>query len=400
MTPDNQRVIVHVDMDAFFAAVEQLDFPEYRGRPVVVGADPREGSGRGVVSTASYEARAYGIHSAMPISRAYRLCPTAVFARPRGERYCEVSRTVMSVLAGFSPLVEQLSIDEAFLDCTGARRLLGEPREIGESIKRAIRDATGLTSSVGIASCKSVAKIASDINKPDALTICPFGREREFIAPLPVSRLWGAGSKTVDYLKSFGFATIGDIASASMEEMETLLGKWGEHLWLLARGIDPREVECHGQRKSVSEEYTFDSDTSSDPLIEHTLLELADQLARRAREYGVRGRTITLKIRLHGFETHTRSLTLERPARDTFTIRDTALGLYRNFYRREKPVRLIGIRLSNLEHEAGSSSGQLDLFSPHDPGRAERERKEKIDEILDDLRQGFGVHVRRASLLD
>jgi nucleotidyltransferase/DNA polymerase involved in DNA repair len=183
MTPDNQRVIVHVDMDAFFAAVEQLDFPEYRGRPVVVGADPREGSGRGVVSTASYEARAYGIHSAMPISRAYRLCPTAVFARPRGERYCEVSRTVMSVLAGFSPLVEQLSIDEAFLDCTGARRLLGEPREIGESIKRAIRDATGLTSSVGIASCKSVAKIASDMNKPDALNICPFGRERE-LSPL------------------------------------------------------------------------------------------------------------------------------------------------------------------------------------------------------------------------
>jgi hypothetical protein len=207
------RVIVHVDMDAFYASVEQLDFPEYRGRPVVVGADPCGGRGRGVVSAASYEARKYGIHSAQPISHAYRSCPSAVFLRPRFHRYMELSGMVMSILSGFSPLVEQISIDEAFLDCTGTTGIFGSEKQIAAEIKARIKEKTGLTASVGIATNKSVAKIASELCKPDGLLICPAGGEKEFLKKLTLSHLWGAGKKTIERLGRMGFLTIGDIAS-------------------------------------------------------------------------------------------------------------------------------------------------------------------------------------------
>lgn len=392
-----QKIFLHVDMDAFFASIEQSDNPEYRGRPVVVGADPEGGTGRGVVSAASYEARKFGIHSAMPISEAYRRCPGGVFVYPRMRRYSEVSHAIMEILGTFSPLIEQISVDEAFMDCTGTERLFGPPRELGMRIKKAIKKKTGLTASVGIASNKSIAKIASDLEKPDGLTICPFGSEEEFLSPLPIEKLWGAGKKTVLYLNSIGLHKIGDIARSPCDDMEKRLGKWGIHLWMLARGIDDRNISTDYSQKSISEEHTFGKDTNDAAVIEQTLLSLADQVARRTRKHGARGRTVTLKIRLEGFDTYTRSRTLPFPVNDTFTIRDTAEELFRKFDCRGKRVRLVGVKISNLT--GSGEQPQLDLFDAAscDPGLG---RKEKIEEILDTLRERHGSHVRRASLLD
>ncbi|HPA71631.1 MAG TPA: DNA polymerase IV [Spirochaetota bacterium] len=399
MDPIHYRTIVHVDMDAFYAAVEQLDHPEYRGHPVVVGADPRGGSGRGVVSTASYEARVFGVHSALPISTAYRRCPQAVFIQPRMERYSELSDVIMEVLGSFSPLVEPLSIDEAFLDCTGTERIFGPPEKLGAKIKSRIRERTGLTASVGIASCKSVAKIASDLQKPDGLTVCPFGREREFLAPLPVSRLWGAGKKTVEQLNSLGFHTVGDIANLSGAVMERRFGKWGLQLWHLANGVDQRPVSPDWTVKSISEETTYESDVADSAVIEETILDLSDRVARRARQGCAKGRTITLKIRLEGFETFTRSRTLDRAVSDMFSIRDTALELFRRFDRAGKRVRLAGVKISNLERAGGDECEQLELFPGGGQDEETQPRKEKIEEILDGLKDSFGRHVTRASLM-
>ena len=393
------KTIVHVDMDAFFAAVEQLDHPEYRGRPVVVGADPKGGRGRGVVSASSYEARVYGVHSALPISTAYRRCPQAVFVYPRMERYSELSDAIMEILGTFSPLVEPLSIDEAFLDCTGTERIFGTPDILGKKIKTDIRAKTGLTASVGIAANKSIAKIASDLNKPDGLTICPFGGEREFLAPLPISRLWGAGKKTVEYLHTLGFTTVGDIAQLPGGVLEKKLGKWGLHLWYLANGIDGREVSCDWAPKSISEETTYEVDEANGAEVEKTILDLSDQVARRTRKGDTKGRTITLKIRLEGFETFTRSITLERAVSDMFSIRDTAIGLFRRFDRGGKRVRLVGVKISNLECADVEESRQMDLFSEGESGSTDRPKKEKIEEILDELKDGFSSRVSRASLL-
>jgi len=303
----------------------------------------------------------------------------------------------MEILGTFSPLIEQISVDEAFMDCTGTERLFGPPRELGMRIKAEIKTGTGLTASVGIASNKSIAKIASDLEKPDGLTICPFGREQEFLSPLPIEKLWGAGKKTVLYLNSIGLHKIGDIARSPCDDMEKRLGKWGIHLWMLARGIDDRNISTEYSQKSISEEHTFGKDTNDAAVIEQTLLSLADQVARRTRKHGARGRTVTLKIRLEGFDTYTRSRTLPFPVNDTFTIRDTAEELFRKFDCRGKRVRLVGVKISNLT--GSGEQPQLDLFDAAscDPGLG---RKEKIEEILDRLRERHGSHVKRASLLD
>lgn len=394
------RLILHVDMDAFFTSIEQLDSPEYRGRPVVVGADPKGGHGRGVVSAASYEARVFGIHSALPISQAYRRCPDAVFLPPRFERYQELSDMVMKVMGTFTPLVEPISIDEAFLDCSGTERLFGRPAELGMKIKNAIRGETGLSASVGIASNKSVAKIASDLNKPDGLTICEAGREREFLSPLPIGRLWGAGRKTVRELESMGFRTIGDISSVPMQRLEKLLGKWGEHLWLLASGTDDRPVCGEYERKSYSEETTFESDVDDAKVIEHVLFEIADRLSYKLRSEGVKGRTITLKIRLEGFETHSRSRTLPGPVNDMGSIRETAVQHFRNFDRAEKRVRLVGIRMSNLEVHEVEKECQLDLFGTAGPPATDPTGEKDAERVLDRMRERFGDKVTRAALLN
>jgi DNA polymerase-4 len=401
MGKEKSRTIVHVDMDAFFTSIEQLDNGDYRGKPVVVGADPKGGRGRGVVSASSYEARKYGIHSAMPISRAYRLCPDAIFLRPRFSRYAEVSHQVMEILDSFSPLVEPLSIDEAFMDCTGTENLFGPPIELGMKIKDTIRNETGITASVGIAPNKSIAKIASDLQKPDGLTICQPGKEREFLSPLSLEKLWGAGEKTVTFLHDRGFKTIGDVAAQPLHELERILGKWGTHLWHLANGIDDRPVVSERTRKSISEEITFDEDIADSEPLRDAILSIADRLSRRMRHHEIKGRTVTLKIRLEGFLTFTRARTLNQAIYDMFTIRDTALQLYENFDRQGKRVRLIGIGVSNLEDESEGQIRQLELFSSdEDVVSKPSPKREALEKILDDLKENFGDHVSRASLID
>jgi len=393
MKQHRQRIIVHVDMDAFYASVEQLDNPEYRGRPVVVGADPEGGKGRGVVAAASYEARKYGIHSALPISTAYRRCPDAVFVRPHFRRYEELSKKVMNILGEFSHAVEQISIDEAFLDCTGTERLHGSGQTLAAGIERRIKEGTGLTASIGIASNKSVAKIASELGKPNGLTICPQGKEQEFLAGLPLKYLWGAGPKTREKLESLGFHTIGQVASAVQLQLVQPFGKYGIKLHELANGIDDRPVHTGARRKSISEEITFRQDVDEDGLIEQVLFEIADRLTRHMRQKWFAGRTVTLKIRLSGFETHTRSRSLPDHVNDLATVRSTAVQLYREFKRQGRRVRLIGIGVSNLRFHNAS---QPDLFQDEDH---EASGRRSADRVLDMMKDRYGEKVTRGSFL-
>src|SRR5579862_3737190 len=302
-------------MDAFYAAIEQRDHPELQGRPVVVGADPRGGTGRGVVSTASYEARRFGVRSAMPISQAFKLCPTGVFVPVRMERYLEVSEQVMAILGRFSDLLEPVSIDEAFLDVTGERRLLGSSEQIARAVKTAIHAETRLTASVGVAASKLVAKIASDVHKPDGLTVVPRGKEAEFLAPLPVRRLWGVGPKTEERLLVLGVRTIGDLARADPARLERRVGTHGLDLITLARGVDDRPVNAGAwEAKSVGQERTYLEDTSDLETLRRTLLGLCDGVARRLRSSGLKAHTVTLKYRDETFKTQTRAKVLEEPA--------------------------------------------------------------------------------------
>ncbi len=395
MNRKKSRTIVHVDMDAFYASVEQLDNPEYRGRPVVVGADPEGGKGRGVVSAASYEARKYGIHSALPISTAYRRCPDAIFIRPRFRRYEELSKKVMKILGGFSPVVEQISIDEAFLDCTGTERLHGFGEKLAADIKRRIREETGLSASIGIAANKSVAKIASELGKPDGVTVCPAGRERTFLADLPLKYLWGAGPKTREKLNALGFHTIGQVASASQAKLVQFFGAYGVRLHELANGVDDRRVHEGGKRKSIGEEVTFRQDVDDNELIENVLFEIADRLTRKMRQKRFAGKTVTLKIRLSGFETHTRSRSLSNHVNDVAAVRSTAVKLYREFQRRDRKIRLIGIGVSNLMFQDTDSS-QLDLFQDKEHEAA---AKRSTDRVLDMMKDKYGEKVTRGTFL-
>lgn len=379
---------MHVDMDAFYAAIEQRDNAELRGRPVVVGADPRGGLGRGVVSTASYEARKFGIRSAMPVSTAYRFCPDAIFVPPDFSRYEEASNRVMDCLSQFSPYVEQVSIDEAFLDCTGTEKLFGPPEELGRKIKASIKEATGLTASAGIATNKSIAKIASDMNKPDGLTIVPAGRELEFLTPLPIEKIWGVGPKTAERLRQLGFKTIGDIVKAPREEIANLLGAAGEKIHDLAFGKDERAVSSGWQRKSISEETTFDQDTDDLLRLETTLGGIAERLAGSMIREKIRGRTLHFKIRLTGFETHTRSRTLEAAVCDMKSLRSFAIEELNRFDRQGKKVRLIGIGVSELER--GEKTGQMDLF-------ASKKERSAVDELVVSLQDKFHGKVARLS---
>jgi len=409
------RCILHIDMDAFFAAVEILDNPEYRGKPVVIGADPKSGKGRGVVSTASYEARVFGIHSAMPISQAYRRCPQAIFLPGRPHRYGEISRQVMSILKDFSPTIQQISIDEAFLDITQTAGPMDGPLTVAKKIKQRIKDEIGLTASVGMAGNKFVAKVASDLQKPDGLTICEAGKEKEFLAPLPVGRLWGVGKKTEEHLTKLGFRTIADIAATSQDFLARKFGKWGSHLWQLANGIDDRPVEEWGPQKSISHEHTYEVDQDEVAVLEHTLWSLADGLSLEMRDANLKGRSLTLKIRLEGFISYTRQRSLEAYTNDAVTMRDVALELFRKFDRQGKRVRLLGIGMSRLNNESiqskegssatfESSGEQLDLFSEITPllRQVQQTRhSEKIGELIDTLRNKYGDRTAmRGSLIE
>jgi nucleotidyltransferase/DNA polymerase involved in DNA repair len=387
----SMRSILHVDMDAFYASIEQLDHPEYKGKPVIVGADPKAGTGRGVVAACSYEARKFGVHSALPISRAWKLCPEAVYVRPRMKRYVEISHQVMQVFHGYTDLVEPLSIDEAFLDITGSRALLGPPDVIARSIKNEIRQTTGLNASVGLAPNKFLAKIASDLKKPDAFVIVEQDDIEEFLRELPISRLWGVGPKTELRLKEMGFHTIGQIASAPRESLIRSLGSLGEHLYQLSHGNDDRPVIPDWEPKSVGTETTFDEDTGDRQLLLTTILELSDHVAERLRKDEYRARKVTLKLRYSNFSTHTKQRSLEKLIQTGEEIAAIARELFAQFPLNQK-IRLIGVSAGDL-HRDGDGPQQLQLFGSSN-------EKEKLSRSVDEIKQKFGADsLRRGSQL-
>jgi DNA polymerase-4 len=339
------RRILHIDMDAFFASVEEKRRPGLRGRPVVVGGggDPTK---RGVVSTANYEARKYGIRSAMPLRTALRLCPHAVFLPVDYREYERESGRVKEVLRGFSPVVEDVGIDEAFLDISETP---GDPEEVARAIKEKIRAETGLACSVGIAPNKLLAKIASDMEKPDGLTVIREGDVESTLGPLPVRKLWGVGPKTEGYLKEMGIHTVGEVRSLSLEELRKRFGdSFGLLLYQSSRGVDERPLVTQWEAKSTSRETTFERDTGDWGVISRTLAELAREVASEMGGRGLRGRTVTVKIRFSDFKTHTRATTLPEPTGSLAAIRRAAFEDLGRFDLKGKKVRLVGVRVGGL----------------------------------------------------
>ena len=380
MKTTDQRHIIHVDMDAFFAAVEQLDHPEWQGKPVLVGGSPE---GRGVVSAASYEARPFGCHSAMPMAAALRLCPQAVVVRPRMERYVEVSRQVFDTLEEFTPLIEPISIDEAFLDVTGSTRLLGPPEEIAGEAKRRIYAKTGLTASAGLAPNKFLAKLASDLQKPDGLVIVDPDRIQEFLDPLPLSRLWGVGKATLPKLEALGARTFADLRRIDEADLRERFGEAGEHFHRLVHGIDDREVVPDRAAKSISHEVTFHVDVVDHDYLRAVLLDQTDHVTRRLRRHDRLARTVVLKIRSGDFETLTRRTTLAAPTDHTDQVWRAAKELFEAWaHRRPFPVRLIGMGVTGLSAETGE---QLSLFDHN-----ENARDHRLDQAMDEIRDRFG----------
>ena len=384
------RTILHVDLDAFFAAVEQRDRPELRGRPVVVGGGGPDQ--RGVVSAASYEARRFGIRSAMPLRTAGALCPEAVFLPVDGRKYQAVSREVMTILRRFTPLVEPISIDEAFLDVTASRALFGDGPTIGRAIRAAILAEVRLTASVGVASTKLVAKIASDLRKPDALVVVETGGEAAFLAPLPIQRLWGVGERTAAALAELGVTTMGELAVLPDDLLVRRFGRHGATLAERARGIDDDPVSEGAPVKSISHEHTFDVDTNDPALIDKTLLAMADGVAGRLRSAGLRAATVQVKIRDSAFRTITRQRTLAEPTDLAEPIWRTALELAR------PEIRGIHVRLLGVGTSGFAEREQLTLFSEEAAGQDGRRRR--ATEAADAVRRRFGDRaVTRARLL-
>jgi len=378
--------ILHVDLDAFYASVEQLDDPTLRGRPVVVGGL----GGRGVVAAASYEAREFGVRSAMPMARARRACPQAAFVAPRFDRYTEKSREVMAILKSFTPLVEQLSIDEAFLDVRGAHRLLGSGVDIAHALRAQVLGDTGLVASVGVATTKFLAKLASDLSKPDGLLAVAPGTEEAFLAPLPVSRLWGVGPATRKRLERMSVSTIGEVAALPESALTAALGSsLGQKLRALARNDDPRPVVPDREAKSIGAEETFTVDLNTREACDHELVRIVDRVAARLHDAGLEARTVTLKFRYANFETKTRARTLPAAtvlaseflatARELIDAVDCARG-----------VRLLGVSLSQLAPVA-AVQGTLDLDDPAAADDAQRRRRADVERAVDAVRDRFGA---------
>lgn len=377
------RVILHADMDAFFAACEVRERPELREKPVVVGAPPDK---RGVVAAASYEARRFGIHSAMPSREAGRRCPHAVFLPPNMKLYSRVSKRILTIFERFTPLVEPVSVDEAFLDVTGAQRLFGDGPAIAARIKEAVKAETQLTVSVGVAPNKFLAKLASDMHKPDGLTVVPSepAAIRAFLAPLPVGRVWGVGKVSEKILNRAGFHTIGDIQRASQSHLARLLGNdAAAHLLALAHGEDAREVEVSWDEKSISREHTFLEDVTDVALMERTLGDLVEDVGRRLRKAGKYAGLAKLKLRWQDFTTITRQLPLSPPRCDDFRLRTAAQELFAA-QKLIAPVRLIGFGVGQLTLQ---SAGQLNLFEP----TGKPQRVEAASRAVDAIRKKFGT---------
>jgi DNA polymerase-4 len=354
---DSACPILHVDMDAFFASVELLDRPELRGRPVIVGSP----AGRGVVLSATYEARQYGVHSAMPMSRARRMCPQAVIIPPSHGKYSEVSKGVMEIFHSITPLVEPIASDEAFLDVAGARRRLGSPADIAARIRAEVLDRFGITCSVGVASSKFVAKLASKQCKPDGLLVVPADKVVDFLHPLPVSALWGVGERTEQALVRLGIRSVGDLARVPLTTLQRELGHAaGTHLAALAWGRDERPVTAHVPDKSIGAEETFAADVDDPEVIKRELLRLSERVAARVRAGGHVGRTVSVKLRRADFSTITRSRTLREPTDVAQEIYATACELFAAAGLERVRLRLVGVRMENLK-PAESASHQLSL---------------------------------------
>lgn len=379
------RIVVHADMDAFYAAVEQLDDPSLKGKPVLVGPN----SFRGVVLTASYEARPYRVGSAMPMGEARRRCPHAVIVEPRLDRYQAVSEQVMDILGDFSPSVEALSLDEAFLDMSGAERLFGPPPAIAERIKAAVRQATGLDISVGVSGTKYVAKVASAYDKPDGLTVVPPTTAKAWLAPQPVSRLWGAGAKTVPRLNALGFETIGDIADADVAFLRERLGHLGLHFHDLANARDPRPVHRSRQSKSLGSDRTLAFDVSKREDIELHLRRAAERIARRLRAKGIAARGVRVRLKTSTFRMLTRQRLLATPADLGSELLAAASSLLDEFDH-PGPFRLVGLAAFDLARQ--NAPRQLDLFEDH----LRRELDTTIDRLID--RFGRDVVMRARDL--
>jgi len=371
-------------MDAFYASIEQRDNPEFRGKPVVVGADPKGGRGRGVVSAASYEAREYGIHSAQPISQAFRLCPHAIFLPVRVKRYRSVSLRIMKIFREYTPIVEPVSLDEAFLDMTGTTRLYGSPERVGKKIKQRIYQQEGLTASVGIGPNKLTAKIASEIGKPNGFMVIEENKIRQILDPLPVKRLWGIGPKTEEKLISMGIYTIGGLATLSKETLKGIFGNMGVELWNMANGIDDTPVIPLRECKSVSNEVTFGSDQTETAVLHSTILSLSEKVGYRLRKKKMHGRTVVLKVRLSDFSTLIRHSSLARPTFLSEKIYEEALSIFHRLDLKNQAVRLIGVGITNLE---SIDFQQMELFDGED------ERRIKLSVVIDMLRDKFGERI-------
>ena len=398
---------MHVDMDAFFASVEQLDHPEYKGHPVIVGGL----SSRGVVATASYEARKFGVHSAMPISRAKKLCPHGIYVYPNMARYKEISHIIHKVMEEFTPIIEPLSLDEAFLDVTGITHKFTGPKALGRAIKDRVFEETGLIISAGLAPNKFLAKLASDLDKPDGLVVIPYGKECESLANFPIKRIWGVGPSTERRLKDGGFALIKDVQALSDEKsLVPYVGNQARRIWELARGIDERPVEPDRQIQSVGNEETYESDVEDPAVIDLELHYFANRVAKRLRKYGLMGHTVSIKVRYNDFKTVSRQKRLDSSTDQERVIYDTSVLLWNKLMRDAlsvkqeeqevmgatprpkfdnsilevpvKPIRLLGVTVSGLSTEG---IVQDDLFSIEAD-----EKDEKLSIVLDSLASKFG----------
>jgi DNA polymerase-4 len=374
-------MILHIDMDAFYASVEEREDPSLRGKPVIVGGSAE---GRGVVAAANYEARKYGVHSAMAAGRAKRLCPQAIVIKPRIDFYAAVSRQIREIFGRFTPLIEPLSLDEAFLDVRRSLSLFGSAVEIGRLIKAQIRNELQLVASIGIAPSNFVAKIATDLRKPAAFVVVEPEQVQAFLDPLPVTRLWGVGKVTADVFSRVGLQTIAQLRQLSAKELTDLIGNSGEHYWRLAHGIDDRQVIPDREAKSISHETTFAEDIQDDEVLQNWLAELVDQVGRRLRGDDLKGRTIEIKVRFADFQTITRSLTLREPTNISSELWQAATSLFtEKIAPRHPPVRLLGFGVHGIGE--ATAARQQDLF-----GEEKRDQQRQLDQVADQIIAKFG----------
>ena len=384
----NTSTILHIDMDAFYASVEERDNPELRGLPLVVGGSPQ---GRGVVAAANYVARTYGVYSAMPMATAQRLCPALVVVPGNYQHYDRVSQQILAIFQRYTPLVEPLSLDEAFLDVGASARLFGPAADIGRRIQREIAQELQLSASVGVAPSKFVAKVASDIRKPAGFVVVEPDAVQAFLDPLPASRLWGVGKVGKRVLERLGITTIAQVRQTAPQQLQRHFGQWGLHIWLLAHGIDDRTVVPEREAKSISHETTFEVDIRDAEVLHTWLMDLTEQVAMRLRRHELRGQTVQIKIRFPDFTTITRAQTLPEPSNSTHELCRVAADLLRrNLPARNRGVRLLGMGMSGLH--AGPPPQQR-LFEEE-----ARVRQRRIDEITDDIRRRFGPEVLRRGL--